>query len=326
MLQLGSERDNLSDLNDKTRSETNSGVKHQAVQLYGLFQIMFYELHNGSKKTPLHMMTAHSIYDKCKSRDDYIYKPNQRIHQLCQFVEKPKFAVCLCCAANSTPIPSHFNSTDFTIGALDNFHFEDDSSLSGMAGTHDTVMVLFQDCSGEAPPGKPNVSVAKLKKRRCKLTSELMCQHVGHHRKPVNQPSLSETFKVAEDVGLQPSDTASCKTADKEFLITPVKCGLPSGDKGQVPPWGGFHALISQSTSVISSPVTNYASVLSHEKLRYISLPCQSSVMKVFVLSNPEEFEDLFPMVGMFHMAKVALHCVGKYIGGSGMDAALIRV
>ena len=33
-----------------------------------LFQIMYYDLHNGYKKTPLHIMNACEIYEKCKSK------------------------------------------------------------------------------------------------------------------------------------------------------------------------------------------------------------------------------------------------------------------
>ena len=42
------------------------------------------------------------------------------------------------------------------------------------------------------------------------------------------------------------------------------------------------------------------------------------------VLSHPEEFPKLFPMVEIFHMAKVSLHCAGKYLKGSGIDTALV--
>ena len=34
-----------------------------------LYQIIYYILHARKKKTPFHMMTAHAIYDKCKSRE-----------------------------------------------------------------------------------------------------------------------------------------------------------------------------------------------------------------------------------------------------------------
>ena len=37
------------------------------VQISSMFQIMFYTLHSGHKKTPLHLMTGHTVYEKCKS-------------------------------------------------------------------------------------------------------------------------------------------------------------------------------------------------------------------------------------------------------------------
>ena len=41
-------------------------------------------------------------------------------------------------------------------------------------------------------------------------------------------------------------------------------------------------------------------------------------------LSHPPEFPNLFPMMGIFHMAKIALHCAGKYLKGNSTDIALI--
>ena len=42
------------------------------------------------------------------------------------------------------------------------------------------------------------------------------------------------------------------------------------------------------------------------------------------VLSHPPEFPNLFPMMGIFHMAKVALHFAGKYLKENSIDIALI--
>ena len=41
-------------------------------------------------------------------------------------------------------------------------------------------------------------------------------------------------------------------------------------------------------------------------------------------LSHSSEFPNLFSMMGIFHMAKVALHCAGRYFKGSGIDTILI--
>ncbi len=40
---------------------------------------------------------------------------------------------------------------------------------------------------------------------------------------------------------------------------------------------------------------------------------------------SPGTFDDLFPMLGMFHFVKVLLRCAGRYLSGSGMSDALIE-
>ena len=40
-----------------------------AVKVKSLYQMVYYILHNGKKKTPLHVMMEHHIYEKCKSRE-----------------------------------------------------------------------------------------------------------------------------------------------------------------------------------------------------------------------------------------------------------------
>ena len=41
----------------------------KSIKIKSLYQIMFYILHNGRKKTPLHTMTGHNVYDRSKSRE-----------------------------------------------------------------------------------------------------------------------------------------------------------------------------------------------------------------------------------------------------------------
>ena len=47
-------------------------------------------------------------------------------------------------------------------------------------------------------------------------------------------------------------------------------------------------------------------------------------VTEIF-LKQPEHFRNLVPMMGSFHMAKAAMHCVGKYLRGSGMEDAFVE-
>ena len=48
-----------------TPSATFSSSR-KVVQVSSMFQMMYYSLHNGRKKTPLHLMTGHTVYDKSK--------------------------------------------------------------------------------------------------------------------------------------------------------------------------------------------------------------------------------------------------------------------
>ena len=45
---------------------------------------------------------------------------------------------------DKVPLPSHWDKTEFTLAAFDNFD-HDVSTLEGTHGSHDTVSVLFQN-------------------------------------------------------------------------------------------------------------------------------------------------------------------------------------
>ena len=88
---------------------------------------------------------------------------------------------------------------------------------------------------------------------------------------------------------------------------------------------------------VIPHSVTNYSTVYSavrnledmRKQLRQQSFPVISGegvyqVIMDIVLSHSSEFPNLFPMMGILYMAKVAWHYAGKYFKGRGNDIELI--
>ena len=88
---------------------------------------------------------------------------------------------------------------------------------------------------------------------------------------------------------------------------------------------------------VIPRSVTNYSTVYSavrnledmRKQLRQQSFPVISGegvyqVIMDIVLSHSSEFPNLFPMMGILYMAKVAWHYAGKYFKGRGNDIELI--
>ena len=52
-------------------NEVNESVTEdrKITKLKALYQIMYCNIHNGRRRTPLHLMAAHNIHGKCKSRE-----------------------------------------------------------------------------------------------------------------------------------------------------------------------------------------------------------------------------------------------------------------
>ena len=48
-------------------------------------------------------------------------------------------------------------------------------------------------------------------------------------------------------------------------------------------------------------------------------------IVSDIVLKHPKEFENLVPMMGGFHMSKAAMHCIGKFLKGCGIEDALVE-
>lgn len=343
--------DSGDDIEDTCEDLEDKHLNQLTVQMNSLFQIMFYQIHRGKKKTPLHMMTGHALYDKCKSKE--LITSMNRIGVSTSYNDVVRSRDLLAAYAvksgesTSVPIPSHFSKKEFTIGALDNFDFEDNSSLSGTSSTHDTVMVLFQDFSNDVLNGKGSVKAAGINKRSCKLATQLPCQKVQSYHKPLKRPSLQEDFQVAEDINIVISDTAVTEAEAKEFLISLVRSGIKD-EENPVPTWAGIHALTSKKTvplkkvgflPVIPYPVTNYSTVFTAlknfqnvraqlEDQPTLPVFCDEGVFHIvaeILMNNPADFCDLYPMMGAFHMTKVALRCAGTYLSGCGIEDGLIE-
>ena len=92
----------------------------------------------------------------------------------------------------------------------------------------------------------------------------------------------------------------------------------------------GFLPVIPHSVteySTVYSALRNFEDVrkqLSQECFPVVSDEGVHQIVMDIFLSHPLHFLRLFPMMGIFHMAKVALHCAGKYFKGSGIDTSLI--
>ena len=116
-------------------------------KLMALVQIMFYNLHNGTRRTPLRVLNSQAVYETCKSAT-LITSFNRfglctSHHEVVRHhTDVASFIVKSC--EDGVPFPSDFVPSQFTMAAFDNFD-QENATLSGIRGSHNTVTVLFQE-------------------------------------------------------------------------------------------------------------------------------------------------------------------------------------
>ena len=141
---------------------------------------------------------------------------------------------------------------------------------------------------------------------------------------------MPKSFSVDTDLLAFPDVTKSDE--DLNFVLSYIRSNAISSDHDSITPtWAGCRSLLSTKSSPIMQvgflpylphPVTKHETVYTalHNFLAVLvqleqeSLPvfCDEGVyctVADIILKHPEEFKNLIPMMGGFHMAKAALHC-----------------
>ena len=118
-----------------------------------IFQIIYYVINNGHKKTPLHVSIAESVHDKSRSK-----KLIQVLNNLGICISYEELERIDCSLANRiiktagnnrVPVPPKISPSVMIHGAMDNFdHIE--NTPSGKDSSHDTILMLFQNSNNDA--------------------------------------------------------------------------------------------------------------------------------------------------------------------------------
>ena len=244
---------------------------------------MFNIVNRGRKKAPLPVMLAHSVYDKCKSRElmtsmqhagfiDSYYSNRRARCQLAGYTLKK-------CGNDKLPIPSHMNREEFCIAATDNFDHKDKSSMSGTKDDHDSVVVIFQKVNPSNPETRKEKVSDLLPLPSAARTNQLLeCQKIipytfkkaDRKKDPLPQEVKAVKNPHYEDDGreqiLSIARSASFKSKGTS--------GITSQDeiKQKMPTWLGTYTLISDRTvplkkvgfaPIIPSPITKHDTVFT---------------------------------------------------------------
>ena len=335
------------DMEDSSYGITDAKMR----QILALFQIMVYDIHRGRKRTPLHVMNSQIIYELCKSATLLNLFNHLGLGISYDEILRYHFDLCMYTISQGgeVPFPSHFDPGAYTTAAFDNFdHLE--ATTSGMNSSHDTVMVLFQDDTKQAI-GKPNISDTPVVHGPKNLNTTLPCQNRLEYFRPAVRPSLSENYVVSNEIFVLGGELGlQALKKDMGWSLARLELSDNVNIKPEVqimPSWSATNSLLTSETMgvktvaflpVIPNPVTEHSTVYSAlvnfkhilKKLNqaYLAVACDEAVYAVareIMMARTGEFKDIVLVMGSFHMAKVVLGCLGKYIAGGGADTIWIE-
>ena len=199
------------------------------ISAYSLFQIMVYNINNGKIKTPLHVMTGHAVYAKCRCRG--LITSLNKIGSSISYKEVRKYRSLLASYTvkkgkdGHTPIPSHFETTlgsGMVSGAFDNMNLKDRSSISGMNITDHCALVLYQDATCLVTR-KPVMQEGQKGHFYNCLTESLACQKINPWFKCKERPCLEADMKIS----LPKADETELNLQMKrQFIINTSHCAF----------------------------------------------------------------------------------------------------
>jgi len=325
-------------------------------QVQALTQTLFHIVHRGRKRTPMHMMNSQAIYDTCKSKT--LIKSFNRFGFCCSYDELLRHhndmaTYVVESSGDGMPFPSHFGTSQFTVGAFDNFD-HDEATLSGIGGSHDTVSVLFQEDDGSVTR-KPRISETMTQHGPRTFHCEMKCQELQPFHKPAKKGDLQLDYEVQADPHQVDEGLVNGIYA-KDLTWSLARLDICESDSNSVnikpgdqimPDWSVANSVLSEHVvkqkrvaflPVLPYPVTQYDTVYTamknfQEVLQYLKqskLPvtCDEGVYHIareIQLIRHDEFQDIILCMGTFHMAKVALGCLGKLLAGSGAETILVE-
>ena len=106
-------------------------------------------IHSGGKRTPMHVSLAQTVHDTCRSKQLIEILSRMGFTISCSELEKINNGLAQRMIRRAgddhVPIPPSIKPSVLIQGAMDNFDHEENTS-SGIGGSHDTILVLFQNC------------------------------------------------------------------------------------------------------------------------------------------------------------------------------------
>ena len=130
-----------------------------------IFQMIFNMVHNGQKMTLIHVGLSETVHDICCSKELIQIMNHMRLCRSYDEVEwldsglaQHSFEKA---GVHRVPVPPSIEHGVLIQGAMDNFDHEE-STKSGIGGSHDTILMLFQNTANEIGDKPKEISTKPL--------------------------------------------------------------------------------------------------------------------------------------------------------------------
>ena len=171
------------------------------MKIMALYQVLFYDVNNGEKETPLHVMNAEMIHNTCRSKTLITgfnhYGLCISYHELLRY-HKDLASYVLSKNTDDVPLPSHFDTHIPSTGAFDNFD-HNERTPSGLGSSHDTVSILIQD-KPKVICRKPNISQTPVQHGCKAFIGPLPCQSLQEFYKSSKKIELPNNYSPSSEL------------------------------------------------------------------------------------------------------------------------------
>ena len=315
-----------------------------------VFQIAFSIVHNLTKVPPLHVFVAQAIHDVSRSKKLINIMNRLGIsisyHEMLQIDTLLATKLIQNAGPHRVPVAEEIKSATTISGAMDNFDHEE-NTLSGIGGSHDTVLVLFQNSMEENNrPGYIRMLPESLKQsgKVRSLDHVLPCQLLYKAKHYGKRGEIPAAFTTTGNF------TDNFKTSSRnQFKVwSAARSDLfAKAENNVIPSFAATNSLFSSPVKAITSfaftpivpyPATefdtiftcmkNFQDVLQQRDLEYGPLWCDEGVYciaKELQLLNPDTFSNIFLGLGGFHMEKIVIACCGTYLANTGIENILVE-
>ena len=314
-----------------------------------IFQVIHYVTHYGKKHSPFHVGLVELFHDD--SRVKLVIGFLNKIGLYISYDELQRLDIGLMnrvmnvTGSNRVPVSFSIDKKTLIYGAMDNFDHTEVIS-SGIGGSHDTILILFQnqnenENSPKARSKKPTGSL-----QNQKSTDKILpCQEIIKMGKFGVRGKIPETSSPGDEMNLSWKKNQFAEQY-RLWILARYKDKSPLDNGPHIQSFVSVKSLLDSSTHFITKcaftpilpyPVTEYDAILT-TMINFQDVPKQKErengplwsdegvyhIAKEIQLLYPQKFGNTFPRIGGFHLQKVVIG-LGMYLELSGIQNLLLK-